>query len=401
MSASSRYFDQYCSQCSDRISEPSRGTRTAHAAGPKFLLRTVRYGIGLLAIGVLAFSLHAVPARADAGPVGAAARQPAAPEGVLVNPPEGSELLNANTYAADALHAVMASRVSTGSPILVATLADVDNLERSTPFGRVTMQQVASRLGQHGYRVLEARMGRALTFTPQGEFLLSRDATRLMQSEYDAQAALVGTYSLAGGTAYVSLRVVRLDDAAVMAAYEYHLPVRGDTRKMMAGQGDPWSQYAGRRQAFSGAAVASATGATGATGMAGMTGTLGQSGGRPVYPAPVAVPSPAGAATDPAAMPLLKDFPPIGSRSSATTGKPVVKKAAPAQKQAVKKPSARKQGAKAPAKAPTKAPVKKADGKSPAKPAARATPKPAAAMRGADRPGQEVQAQPVPVWRAS
>lgn len=323
----------------------------------------------VLVAGLLALTLHAAPARADAGPVGAAARQPAAPDGVLVNPPEGSELLNANTYAADALHAVMASRVSTGSPILVATLADVDNLERSTPFGRVTMQQVASRLGQHGYRVLEARMGRALTFTPQGEFLLSRDATRLMQSEYDAQAALVGTYSLAGGTAYVSLRVVRLDDAAVMAAYEYHLPVRGDTRRMMAGQGDPWSQYAGRRQAFSGAAVAMAPQA--AVAVPGATGASAQSGGRPVYPAPVAVPSSAsGASTDPAAMPLLKDFPPIGSKSSATAGKPVAKKAAPAQKQAVKKPAAQKQAAKAPAR--------KAEGKSAAKPAAKAAPKPSA-----------------------
>ena len=346
-----------------------RGPLTAPVPGrlpaQKFVLRTMA-----LAVGLVALALHAVPARADAGPVGAAARQPAVSEAVLVNPPEGSELLNANTYAADALHSVMASRVSTGSPILVATLADVDNLERSTPFGRVTMQQVASRLGQHGYRVLEARMGRALTFTPQGEFLLSRDATRLMQSEYDAQAALVGTYSLAGGTAYVSLRVVRLDDAAVMAAYEYHLPVRGDTRRMMAGQGDPWSQYAGRRQAFSGAAVAMAPqAATAMSTTAGAAGTSGQSGGRPVYPAPVAVPPPAsGASTDPAAMPLLKDFPPIGSKSSATAGKPVAKKAVPAKKQAVKKPGAQKQ--------PAKAPAKKADGNPAAKQAPKAAPKP-------------------------
>ncbi len=344
---------------------------------------------------LMAAALHAAPARADAGPVGAAARQPAAPDAVLVNPPEGSELLNANTYAADALHAVMASRVSTGSPILVATLADVDNLERSTPFGRVTMQQVASRLGQHGYRVLEARMGRAMTFSPQGEFLLSRDATRLMQSEYDAQAALVGTYSVAGGTAYVSLRVVRLDDAAVMAAYEYHLPVRGDARRLMAGQGDPWSQYAGRRQAFSGAAVASAVAPAGAVGgPAGQSGQTGMSGGRPVYPTPVSVP--AAQSTDPAAMPLLKDFPPIGSKSSATAGKPVAKKAAPAQKQAVKKQAAKpaakaavKPAGKAPAK---KAPAKAADGNSAAKsvsnPAQKPAPTSPAAPQPEPQPGQ-------------
>lgn len=352
------------------------------------VVRTAGLSLALSAC-LMAAALHATPAQADAGPVGAAARQPAAPDAVLVNPPEGSELLNANTYAADALHAVMASRVSTGSPILVATLADVDNLERSTPFGRVTMQQVASRLGQHGYRVLEVRMGRAMTFSPQGEFLLSRDATRLMQSEYDAQAALVGTYSVAGGTAYVSLRVVRLDDAAVMAAYEYHLPVRGDARRLMAGQGDPWSQYAGRRQAFSGAAVASAVApAAAVSGPAGQIGQTGMSGGRPVYPTPVAVPS--AQPTDPAAMPLLKDFPPIGSKSSATAGKPVAKKAAPAQKQAVKKQAA-KPAAKAAGKPAGKAPAKKVDGKTAAKPAvqpAQSAPKSVPVPPMESQPGQ-------------
>ncbi|MEG6506454.1 FlgO family outer membrane protein [Nitratidesulfovibrio sp. 1201_IL3209] len=342
---------------------------------------------------LLALALHAAPARADAGPVGAAARQPAVPDAVLVNPPEGSELLNANTYAADALHAVMASRVGTGSPILVATLADVDNLERSTPFGRVTMQQVASRLGQHGYRVLEARMGRAMTFSPQGEFLLSRDATRLMQSEYDAQAALVGTYSLAGGTAYVSLRVVRLDDAAVMAAYEYHLPVRGDTRRMMAGQGDPWSQYSGRRQAFSGAAAAMAVPAA-----------PGQPGGRPVAPAPVAVPpSASGMPTDPAAMPLLKDFPPIGSRSSATAGKPVARKAAPAQKQSAQKQPVQKQAVKKPAaKAPAK-PASRPAAKAAPAPAPQAAPQvtPQGTSQSSLQSGQAPAGQSDPVWRAS
>ncbi|HEU6436380.1 MAG TPA: FlgO family outer membrane protein [Nitratidesulfovibrio sp.] len=359
---------------------------------------------GILLTAVLSLALCAAPARADSGPVGAAARQPAVPDAVLVNPPEGSELLNANTYAADALHAVMASRVSTGSPILVATLADVDNLERSTPFGRVTMQQIASRLGQHGYRVLEARMGRAMTFSPQGEFLLSRDATRLMQSEYDAQAALVGTYSLAGGTAYVSLRVVRLDDAAVVAAYEYHLPVRGDTRRLMAGQGDPWSQYAGRRQAFSGAAAPTAPIASVAPSAPAIAA---QSGGRPVYPAPVAVPpSGGGASTDPAAMPLLKDFPPIGGKSAAASGKPVVKKAVPGQKQSGQKSSVQKQTAKKPA---AKTTAKKPASGGAAKPTAKAAPAPApqspqslqSPPQGTPQSGQAPTGQADSVWRAS
>lgn len=336
----------------------------------RFLIRTA------LAACLLAGALDAAPALADAGGVGAAARQPAAPDAVLVNPPGGSELLDANTYAADALHAVMASRVGTSSPILVATLADVDNLERSTPFGRTTMQQVASRLGQHGYRVLDARLGRAMTFSPQGEFMLSRDATRLMQAEYDAQAALVGTYAVAGSTAYISLRVVRLDDAAIMAAYEYHVPVRGDARRLLASQGDPWSQHVGRRQAFAGAGVPMAAVAPA---MQAAPSASPAAVGRVVQPAPsAAVPMPLAVVpgADPAAMPLLKDFPPIGARADA--GGRAVAKTAP-QKQKVAKAAPAKPG--------------KTDGKSAKSAGQKAKPVPKPAPKTASKPAPKAAPQ--------
>lgn len=323
---------------------------------------------------LLLTALHAPPVSADADPAVAGTRRWAMPDAVLLNPPEGSELLDANTRAADALCAVLAARLGAGSPILVATLADGEQLERSSAFGRVTMQQVASRLGQYGYQVLEARLGRSLVFSPQGEFLLSRDAARLMRSEYDAQAALVGTYSLAGGTVYVSLRVVRLDDAAVVAAHEYHLPVRGDTRRLMAGQDDLWNRYVGRRPAFSGQTAGLAPPAA-----------AGRTDGRPVAPAP-ALPS-VSPSIDPAAMPLLKEFPSIGTRSSATAGKPVVKKVVPAKKQAAKKQKPKPAAKSAPGSAVGAA----------AKPA----PAPQATPQGTPQSEMEPVLQPEPVWRTS
>lgn len=169
----------------------------------------------------------------------------------LVNPPEGSTLAHANTFAGDALENMLRGRVNKTSGILVATMVNLDNLDETSSFGRLVMQQVGSRLGQYGYRIVDVRLRADMAITPEGEFMLSRDVAKLMQSNYGAEAALVGTYSVAAGKVYCSVRVLRLSDSAVVGAYEYYLPRRGDTARLLRGNGNGAVGYALRQPAFS------------------------------------------------------------------------------------------------------------------------------------------------------
>ena len=201
-------------------------------------------------LSLAVFGLSALAAQAQAQPLegGAMSAPPMYYERSLVNPPQGSSLIHANTFAGDALENMLKGRVNKTAGILVASMVNLDNLDETSPFGRLVMQQIGSRLGQYGYRILDVRLRADMAINNRGEFMLSRDIAKLIQSNYGAEAVLVGTYSPVSGNVYCSVRVLRLQDSAVIAAYEYYVPRNGDTARLLpvAATG-----YYGRQSAFS------------------------------------------------------------------------------------------------------------------------------------------------------
>jgi TolB-like protein len=174
-----------------------------------------------------------------------------------VDPPGGADFLTANTYAGDALSSMLLQRAGVDSGILATSLVRLDALEDTSAFGRLAGQQIASRIAQHGFMVLDVRLTNALTITREGEFMLSRDMGRLLAAEYNAHAVLVGTYANSGDKLFVSARILRLTDGTVLAAYEYYLPTGGDIAPLLdsgSGRGPSlealWRKYTARGQAF-------------------------------------------------------------------------------------------------------------------------------------------------------
>ena len=186
------------------------------------------------------------------------------PQAMPVDPPGGSGMLTANTYAGDALNAILVKRGSTGASILVSSLVRLDDFERTSAFGQLSSQQIASRLGQQGFRVLEVRLGTELRMERKGggEFMLTRDSAKLLSSEYNASSVLVGCFQEVDSRIFVSVRVVRLSDNAIIGAYEYYLPKNSELRQLLdsapgphadvSGDDSVWSQYSRREQAFGG-----------------------------------------------------------------------------------------------------------------------------------------------------
>lgn len=178
------------------------------------------------------------------------------PHAVGVNPPGGAIMLSGNTQAGDALGDILLPRIGSGSGILVTTMVDMENFDKSSAFGRTSMQQIGSRLSQHGFKVLEPRLASSLRFDKsQGEFMLSRDSMKLLRDNYDAHAVLVGTYTESKDKVFISVRVVRFADNAIVAAYEYYLPKSEDVQALMGASRLPggnhlWSRFATREPAF-------------------------------------------------------------------------------------------------------------------------------------------------------
>ena len=113
-------------------------------------------------------------------------------------------------------------------PILVASFVNIDSLEESSIAGRLMAEQVASRLAQHGLRVIEIKLGQFSIFVKKekGEFLLSRDIKEISATN-KAVAVVVGTYGLTQNRVYVTARVIRAADGVILASSDVGMPIYG------------------------------------------------------------------------------------------------------------------------------------------------------------------------------
>ena len=145
-----------------------------------------------------------------------------------------SEIVATSHQAAE--HLLHASQQPLGKdkPILVASLANVANMQQSSNLGRIISEQIATRLSQLGYETKEMKF-RSSFFIKEGrgEFVLSRSIQDISQ-EQKAQAVVAGVYAVAKTSVYVTVRLIRADDSTVISAYDYKLPLGPDTTALLS-----------------------------------------------------------------------------------------------------------------------------------------------------------------------
>lgn len=118
-------------------------------------------------------------------------------------------------------------------PLIVASFANIDNLEQSSTFGRIVAQQIASVFSRDGYQIIEMLLRDTVYIgTNEGEFLLSRELARI-STKHDAQAVIVGTYAVGSKNVYVTSKLVRSVDSVVLASEDFVLPLGPDLRTLV------------------------------------------------------------------------------------------------------------------------------------------------------------------------
>jgi len=153
----------------------------------------------------------------------------------LPDPQPYSNLLESSYAAADSLGRGLRFRgLSLGESIMAASFVNIDDLTESSTLGRMVSEQIASRLAQHGFKVVEIKLRQESVFIEEGkgEFLLSREVLSLGETR-GAQAVLVGTYAVSKDFIFISARVVRTGDNSLVTGYDYELPNDSTTRSML------------------------------------------------------------------------------------------------------------------------------------------------------------------------
>lgn len=136
----------------------------------------------------------------------------------------GSDLDDISYIAGDMLERNLLYGLDRTLPILSTSFVNLDNLKETSAFGRLVGVQVASRFSQHGYKMIDVRLsnGKLLVQEKNGELVLSRDMKRINNSQ-DAQAILVGTYTIAGNRAFLSTRLVSTLDNTILSSYNFSI----------------------------------------------------------------------------------------------------------------------------------------------------------------------------------
>lgn len=143
-------------------------------------------------------------------------------------------LIPANYAAAATLLAQLQNRLATGSPLIIATVVNIDALNRSSTLGRLISEHVSARFSQAGYRMVEMKFrSRVYMARNQGELMLTREIHDIANS-HDAQAVVVGTYAQSNELVFVNLKVIQPETNIVLAAHDYALPLDAMTSSMLS-----------------------------------------------------------------------------------------------------------------------------------------------------------------------
>lgn len=102
-------------------------------------------------------------------------------------------------------------------PCVVTTLADIDDLSRSSRFGRVMAEALGAEMFRQGAVVRDVRTADAIMLEPgEGEFTLSREAEET-RNNVSAGAVVAGTYGIGRHSVTVTVRLVDMETRGILS----------------------------------------------------------------------------------------------------------------------------------------------------------------------------------------
>lgn len=117
--------------------------------------------------------------------------------------------------------------------LVVTTFVQLDDFTQTSRFGQLMAEQLLSRLAGRGFLLRETRMKDIFYQSPDGEFVLSREFSKVAQ-ELDARLVLLGTYIEARDHVLVNTRLVDFRKKAVVASYDCQLLITPDIEELLS-----------------------------------------------------------------------------------------------------------------------------------------------------------------------
>ena len=121
-----------------------------------------------------------------------------------------------------------------GDKVILASIVDINNLDKTTQFGRTITEEVAKEFIDKGYQVIDVRasLKGVVVKRRKGEFYITRDVENLART-VRANAIFYGTYSVGENYVYVNLKLINPKTHVILNSVDYRIPLRDDIKKML------------------------------------------------------------------------------------------------------------------------------------------------------------------------
>jgi hypothetical protein len=157
--------------------------------------------------------------------------------GVTIERPRydiGQTFIDRNHAAADELIEGLKAVVHPETRILSSVFVSNEDFSETSSLARLATSHFSGRITQAGFKVVESRLRDTIRYVPkEGEFALSRETAKLLQNVYQAEALLLGHYTVDDEAVFISAKVIRLDDSTVISSCDYSLPNRGMVSRLL------------------------------------------------------------------------------------------------------------------------------------------------------------------------
>lgn len=130
-----------------------------------------------------------------------------------------SHFVEANYRAADIMAEALENALEEGDDIVITDFVNLADPNMAATLGKIIPEQISSRLAQHGFEPVSQRHADAGS----------------AQAQATGHARLVGSYTTTSDRLFINARVIRMNDLAVLAGYDYELPASSSLRTLVPG----------------------------------------------------------------------------------------------------------------------------------------------------------------------
>ena len=120
-----------------------------------------------------------------------------------------------------------------GASYLVGSFVDLNNMNTSSPMGRLIAENLMHELQVRSWKIFEPRLMKNFLINDGGEFVLSRDVKQL-RDKYHVTGVVAGTYVVSGDYTVVNARVVNIDNGVVVSSAQVQIPSNWFASGLMA-----------------------------------------------------------------------------------------------------------------------------------------------------------------------